>query len=162
LVIPADSLSVERQVESTPRIYEVTTTEVSTTRVQCQCLCPRCDAQLKIKYDEPECLQCGYVDYDYTPPNAYKRRKGLLSAATRYVLRYVGDFPSLSETLAHVQLKRVGTRAVFSVTCPFCGLPMIQSPLSGKRKEIREERFKCEAGHRVSLTPNKNGSFGWK
>ena len=28
--------------------------------------CPRCEARLRITYEEPECLQCGYVDYRYT------------------------------------------------------------------------------------------------
>ena len=125
-------------------------------------ICPRCNAQLRISYDEPECLQCGYVDYKYIPPVAKRKKKSVINAGTRYVLRYVGDFRSLSETLTHVQLKRVRNRVVFGVDCPFCKGPMDQSSLSGKRREVREERFKCEEGHRVSLTPAKNGSLGWK
>ena len=31
-------------------------------------LCPRCDASLVSSYHEPQCLQCGYVDYSYSPP----------------------------------------------------------------------------------------------
>ena len=26
-------------------------------------ICPRCESRLHINYDEPQCLQCGYVDY---------------------------------------------------------------------------------------------------
>ena len=86
----------------------------------------------------------------------------MISSGTRYVLRYVGDFPSLSETLTHVQLRRLRNRVVYSVTCPFCQGEMEQSSLSGKRREMREERYRCTDGHRVSLTPTPNGALGWK
>ena len=126
-------------------------------------LCPRCEASLVSNYYEPQCLQCGYVDYSYTPPTQIGRRN-LMSAATRYVFRYVGDAPKLSETLAHVQLRRLRNRVVFGVTCPLCdhNVEMEQTSLSGKRKEIREERYRCPQGHRVSLIPRRDGSMGWK
>ncbi len=127
-----------------------------------QLVCPRCSTQLTINYNEPECLQCGYVDYHYTPPEAAKKPRSLVSAGTKYVVRYVGEFSSLAETLTYVQLKRLRHRAVYGVTCPFCGREMEQSSLSGKRREVREERYKCQDGHRVSLTPGRNGSLGWK
>lgn len=125
--------------------------------------CPRCDSKMIVTYDELECLLCGYVDYTYTPP-ARLHAKSIISTGTRYILRYVGDFESLSDTLTYVQLRRLRHRAVFSVTCPFCPEPrqMEQSSLSGKRREVREERYKCESGHRVSLLPKKDGSMGWK
>lgn len=128
-----------------------------------QALCPRCEASLVSNYYEPQCLQCGYVDYSYTPPTQIGRRN-LMSAATRYVFRYVGDAPKLTETLAHVQLRRLRNRVVFGVTCPLCDedVEMEQTSLSGKRKEIREERYRCPEGHRVSLIPRKDGSMGWK
>ena len=68
-------------------------------------VCPRCNTLLRINYDEPECLQCGYADYSYTPSTLNTRRKSLVGAGTRYVLRYVGDFPSLMDTVAHVKLQ---------------------------------------------------------
>ena len=122
--------------------------------------CPRCDSQLRITYHEPECLLCGYVDYDYTPKT--NGAGSLLSSGTRYMLRYVGEFADLSDTLAHIQVRREHNRVVFYVDCPFCSSPMEQTSLSGKRREAREERYKCSEGHRVSLTPWKNDSFGWK
>ncbi len=115
-----------------------------------------------MNYDEPECLQCGYVDYHYTPPASANGHKSLIGAGTRFILRYVGEFPSLVETLTYVQLRRLRNRVVYGVTCPFCGGDMEQSSLSGKRREVREERFSCELGHRVSLTPGRNGDLGWK
>ena len=124
-------------------------------------LCLRCDSKMIVTYDELECLLCGYVDYTYTPPVKLKP-KSIVSTGTRYVLRYVGDFKSLSETLTHVKLRRLRNRVVFGVTCPFCSKDMDQSSLSGKRREVREERYKCESGHRVSLLPKKDGSMGWK
>ena len=128
-----------------------------------QSLCPRCEAPLVSMYYEPQCLSCGYVDYSYTPP-AQIGKKNLMSAGTRFVFRYMGDAPKLAETLAHVQLRRLRNRIVFGVTCPFCetDVEMEQSSLSGKRKEIREERYRCPEGHRVSLIPRKDGSMGWK
>ncbi len=125
-------------------------------------ICPRCDSQLRINYDEPQCIQCGYVDYSYVPLNAHKKRKSLMSAGTRYVLRYTGTFSTLSDTLTHVQLRRFRNRAIYHVSCPFCRKHMEQSSLSGKRREVREERYKCNDGHRISLIPSKDGSLGWK
>ena len=122
--------------------------------------CPRCEARLRINYFEPECLQCGYVDYTHRPRNGVK--KNVVNSGTRYALRYVGDFPALSRTLAYIQLHRLRNRVVYGVSCPFCGRSMVQTSLSGKRREVREERYKCMDGHRVSLTPKRDGGLGWK
>ena len=123
-------------------------------------VCPRCESRLSIAYFEPECIQCGYADYSYRPVNGVK--KGIINSGTRYVIRYVGEFSTLSNTLAHIKLRSVRNRVVYGVRCPFCGTGMEQTSLSGKRREVREERYKCIQGHRVSLTPGKNGSLGWK
>ena len=122
--------------------------------------CPRCSVRLFVGYHEPECLQCGWVDYDYQAP--LQAQKSILGSATRYILRYVGEFPALSETLAHVKVVRLRNRAVYGVACPFCTKPMTQTSLSGKRREVREQRYECGLGHRVSLTPAARGSLGWK
>ena len=126
-------------------------------------LCRRCDTRLVTGYYEPQCPSCGYVDYSHTPEATPQRSNGIISTATRYVLRYVGEFPTLTETLTHVRLIRVRNRVLFAVNCPFCEKAMDQSSLSGKRHEPREQRYKCMDGHRVSLVPCKNGAaFGWK
>lgn len=125
-------------------------------------LCPRCSATLTTTYYEPECLQCGYADYDSPAVGTSGRNKSLIATATKFVLRYVGDSKRLAETLTYVQLQRVKNRVVYGVRCPFCSGSMEQSALSGKRKEVREERYRCGDGHRVSLTPAVNGSLGWK
>ena len=125
-------------------------------------ICPRCQGKLRITYEEPECLQCGFVDYTYTPDPAIRPKKSIVSTGTHYILRYVGDFPSLSNVLTHVKLRRERNRVVFGVACPFCKQAMVQSSLSGKRREVREERYKCLEGHRVSLTPAQGGKLGWK
>ena len=124
-------------------------------------VCPRCEAPLYITYEEPECLQCGYVDYRYTVPGV-AASKSIISSATRYVIRYVGTFPALMDLIAHVQVQRVRNFVVHGVKCPFCDRQMIQSSISGNRKGVREGRYRCEEGHRVSLTPAKDGSLGWK
>ena len=122
--------------------------------------CPRCEARLSTTYFEPQCLPCGYVDYSYRSTNGVK--KNVVNSGTRYVLRYVGDFPALGNTLAHIQLHRLRNRVVYGVSCPFCRRSMVQTSLSGKRREVREERYKCLEGHRVSLTPKRDGGLGWK
>ena len=122
--------------------------------------CPRCETHLNIIYYEPECLPCGYVDYEHRPKSSVT--KSVIGSGTRYILRYVGEFSDLSDTLTHVQVQRERNRVVFRVDCPFCDDPMTQTSLSGKRREAREERYKCVQGHRVSLTPWKTGSIGWK
>ena len=114
-----------------------------------------------MSYDEPECLSCGYADYEYTRKFSGDH-DNLLSTATRYVLRYVGDFPALTETLTHVKLIRIRNRVGFAVNCPFCEQIMEESSLSGKRPEAKEQRYKCEDGHRVSLIPGTNGMTGWR
>ena len=86
-------------------------------------LCKRCNARMVMGYDEMECVMCGYADYSYarempTGP------KNLLSTATEYVFRYVGDFPALSEKLTHVKVVRIRNRAGFDVECPFCSRGM--------------------------------------
>ena len=125
-------------------------------------VCPRCETRLMMGYDEPQCLHCGFADYEYAPKTPPRNGTNILSAATRYILRYVGDFPSLSESLAHVKLIRVRNRVVYAVACPFCNKAMDQSSLSGKRPEVREQRYKCMDGHRLSLVPGKNGMLGWR
>ena len=129
-------------------------------RSQPASICPRCDADLLKTYDEPQCLQCGYVDYLYTPPQ--RRVQGLVSSATRLVLRYVGEFSGLQQTLTNVELKRVNNRAVMGVTCPFCTQPMDQSPPSGGKRQSTEKRYRCVRGHRVALIEDDAGVIGWK
>ena len=112
-------------------------------------------------HDEMECVTCGHADYSYTREPT-SGPKNLLSTATEYVLRYVGDFPALAETLTHVKVVRIRNRAGFDVECPFCSRSMEEASLSGKRPEARERRFKCTDGHRVSLIPGKTGVEGWR
>ena len=124
--------------------------------------CLRCNTRLMMGYDEPQCLHCGYADYSYTRSTTPQEKRSIVSTATRFVLRYVGDFPTLGNTLTHVKLIRVRNRVVYAVNCPFCEKAMDQSSLSGKRPEVREQRYKCMEGHRVSLVPCKNGMLGWR
>ena len=124
--------------------------------------CPRCATRMVTGYDEPQCLSCGYADYEYTVEMKPRAGRSIISTATKFILRYVGDFPTLKETIAHVRLVRLRHRVVYGVSCPFCNNTMDQSSLSGKRPEVREQRFKCDEGHRVSLIPDSNGMMGWR
>ena len=135
---------------------------IRTVTPQSQRVCPRCSAALVKTYHEPECLQCGFADYDYTPPVKIGA-KSLMSAGTRYVFRYAGDSDRFADTLCHVRLRRIRNRVVYGVSCPFCRQEMEQSSLSGKRRELREERYRCPQGHRLSLIPSRDGTtMRWK
>ncbi len=123
--------------------------------------CPRCKASLIMTYNEPECIQCGFVDYKYVFPTPINS-KNAINSPRMSIFRYMGDSPTLKETLVYAQLRRIRNRVVYAVTCPFCRSEMDQSSLSGKRREIREERYKCIQGHRVSLIPRKDGNMAWK
>ena len=125
-------------------------------------VCPRCTTQLVLSYDEPECLNCGYADYAYTEEFPNRDRENLLSSATCYVFRYIGESENLMETLTKVKVVRINNRVGFDVNCPFCERIMEESSLSGKRSEARERRFKCDEGHRVSLIPGRSGMDGWR
>ena len=152
--IPRPGVEAAESERSDPRGVAPSTTHA---------LCRRCDTRLMRGYDEPQCPSCGYVDYSHAPKDARAMTKRIISSATLSVLRYVGDFPSLSETLTHVKLIRVRNRVMYAVNCPFCERAMDQSSLSGKRPDVREQRYKCMDGHRVSLVPSNNGSsLGWK
>jgi len=124
--------------------------------------CRRCDYRMYKGYDEFKCVMCGYADYQSHPTGYEERTTNLVSSATRFVVRYIGESPVLAQTLTYARLVRLNNRAVYAVTCPFCEQQMERSSLSGKRSNVREERFKCEIGHRVSLIPGQNGALGWK
>ena len=79
-----------------------------------------------------------------------------------FVLRYAGDYPPLSDTLTHVSLMRSQNRVAYEVKCPFCDKVMGRSSLSKRRPYVREYRYKCVGGHRVSLVPKTNGALGWR
>lgn len=123
--------------------------------------CPRCAASMIIAYDERKCIVCGFADYGYAPPTPIAK-DNLMSRATEFRFRYAGESATLTETVIHASLKRVRNRVIYDVTCPFCAAGMEQSSLSGKRREVREERYRCPQEHRVSLIPKRGGGMSWK
>ena len=124
--------------------------------------CPRCSGFIHWSYEEASCLQCGYVDYFSPPQRTTPKSNSILNKGTEYILRYKGDSECLAEILTIVKVVRIKNRVTFDLDCPFCGVRMEQASMSGHRKEIKEERFKCPTGHRVSLIPSDEGVVGWK
>lgn len=125
--------------------------------------CRRCDTRLIMGHYEPTCPCCGNADYSNTRDMAPRwQRRSIVSSATRNVFRYVGDSVHLAETLTYAELVRQRNRAVYAVDCPFCQEAMEETSLSGMRPEAREHRFRCPAGHRVSLVPTSRGMLGWR
>ena len=78
------------------------------------------------------------------------------------MVRYKGHSENFKDKLTHVKVIRIKNRIVFDVNCPFCDSSMEQTSLSGKRKDLKEERFKCDQGHRVSLIPAKKNGIAWR
>jgi uncharacterized OB-fold protein len=125
-------------------------------------LCPKCSSVIVRTYYEPQCLQCGYVDYSTPLEKIESPGSTVVGSATRYMVRYKGHSENFKEKLAHVKVVREKNRIIFNVDCPFCETSMEQTSLSGKRKDLREERFKCNQGHRVSLLPSKKSGITWR
>ena len=135
--------------------------------------CPRWGEQLRMGM-EPECF-CGYADYDYTAPVVQKEERSILSSGTALILRYSGEFPALADKLCKTQRVRkpgpsaspefgqyLSGRTIWEPECPFCGQTMWQTSLSGKRRDLAEERYMCSDGHRVSLVSDEQGNLTWE
>lgn len=124
--------------------------------------CPRCDTPLARGHYEMECLMCGYADYESTTLTVSHSRRSIVSSGTIYSVRYGGDAKTLREVLTYVEVIGGRGKGAYRVACPFDKTLMVQTSLSGKRREKREERYGCDKGHRISLTPDKSGSLSWK
>ena len=148
---PADILTID-----------TTLTEVKSIKNSAQLLCPKCSSAIVKTYYEPQCLQCGYVDYSTPLEKIESPGSTVVGSATRYMVRYKGHSDNFKDKLAHVKVVRQKNRIIFDVNCPFCESSMDQTSLSGKRKDLREERFKCDQGHRVSLLPSKRNGITWR
>lgn len=125
-------------------------------------VCPRCETRLWLTaYEELECLLCGYVNYHYAPTNG--KAFSFLSSATTFVVRYVGAFPALEETLTEMRSQRVKNRVVYAVNCPWCHEGMRLVSPAGKRKDRNQIRYECSVRHRISLRPAENAlGLGWE
>ena len=139
-----------------------TLSEVISSKNTGKLLCPKCSSIIVKSYYEPQCLQCGYVDYSTPLKKIASPGNTVVGSATRYMVRYKGHSENFKEKLAHVKVVREKNRIIFNVDCPFCETSMEQTSLSGKRKDLREERFKCNQGHRVSLLPSKKSGITWR
>lgn len=124
--------------------------------------CPRCRAPLwTTAYGEPECLLCGYVNYHYAPTNG--KIISLLSTATTFVVRYVGDVPALAEMLTQMRYYRVKNSIRYAVKCPWCHEAMQLLPPAGERKDRTKTRHECSLRHRVTLSsPESALGLGWE
>ena len=125
--------------------------------------CPRCTARLFENYDEMLCVHCGYADYSRPVRRQTTGTRNALNTATLWIVRYVGDSPSLANNLMQVRTERSGYCIAYKATCPYCKSAMSQSSRrSSRRIEKREERHRCDYGHIVTLTWDGDGNLGWK
>lgn len=125
--------------------------------------CPRCTARLFENYDEMLCVHCGYTDYSRPISKGSTGTRNALNAATIWIVRYVGDSPTMANDLLQVRTERSGYCIAYKATCPYCDSTMSQSSRrSSKRIEKREERHRCDHGHIITLTWDEEGELGWK
>ena len=139
--------------------------------------CPRCSsAPLLSNFDETKCVHCGYVEYALTDGHEQTAAESNADEsidiasqpfrATTYAVRYAGAFEQQKGKIvfvtAYAEPNQKKRDALLRVQCPFCmdsdsdsdsDSPAMMSPasLSGKRRRMNEQRYRCDLGHRLSL-----------
>ena len=108
---------------------DTTLTEVKSIKNSAQLLCPKCSSAIVKTYYEPQCLQCGYVDYSTPLEKIESPGSTVVGSATRYMVRYKGHSDNFKDKLAHVKVVRQKNRIIFDVNCPFCESSMEQTSL---------------------------------
>lgn len=123
--------------------------------------CPRCRAPLWVTaYGEPECMLCGYVNYHYVVPT--NGAVSLLSTATIFVVRYIGDVPALADIQTQMKCHRVKNSLRYAVNCPWCHETMRLLPPAGERKDRSKTRHECSLRHRITFrSPDSGLGLGW-
>ena len=85
---------------------DTTLTEVKSIKNSAQLLCPKCSSAIVKTYYEPQCLQCGYVDYSTPLEKIESPGSTVVGSATRYMVRYKGHSDNFKDKLAHVHRRR--------------------------------------------------------
>lgn len=144
------------------KVYPRVIGEDSPVVVEEHTFCPRCFTLLwTTAYGEPECLLCGYVNYRYVSPTNGK--VSLLSTATTFVVRYVGDVPALADMLTQVKCHRVKNSLRYAVNCPWCHETMQLLVAAGKKKDRSMSRHECSLRHRINFRPIESAlGLGWE
>ena len=153
--------------------------------------CPRCESGMRMGHHEPECIVCGFVDYEYVPPKRVREIARInepstasVFAGTNHRARYVGDAEAITDLLAIINVRKtvksggrkghmVGgkfipvTKIVDVVSCPFCFERMAPTgSLNNRAKQrigdAKAQRFACSQGHLITLLTDKNSNWGWK
>ena len=130
-------------------------------------MCPRCRAHsIRVTYEEPSCLSCGWVDYTTAAESDEGHRRltrDRLLAPRGYSVAYVGTTSKLLPMRVRVVL-RPGTRGP-SPICPWDG--EVMEPAGGayshKAKGVRQVWFACLTdGHRILLFKDQlDDATGW-
>jgi hypothetical protein len=122
--------------------------------------CPRCGSCLYIIYDEPNCFQCGYVDYSYVPPQTPKKKKGTKGRKPLAIPRIESGVKELDTLEAEMEI--VGGRQY--MYCPFCR--RVLRPVSKTKRQYKEFpdflKYQCITPHTIFFKSTPNGEFdGW-
>ena len=89
-----------------------TLSEVISNKNTGKLLCPKCSSIIVRTYYEPQCLQCGYVDYSTPLEKIESPGSTVVGSATRYMVRYKGHSENFKEKLAHVKVVREKNRII--------------------------------------------------
>ena len=104
--------------------------------------------------DYQQCFRCGYEDYEHPLIREKYKAKGL-----HYVAPYNGTYRYFKNMLVKVEVVSShgpwSTKAgvIFKITCPWCDLRM--EPTS------KYMSYLCNAGHRVRIQNEEDGSLYW-
>lgn len=125
--------------------------------------CPRCEQVLRRndKTQEPECWDCGYVDYSHTP--ATHGSDSILSRGRLYIARYSGDYPAMKGKLLYLEAghHQFVNASRLTIWCPWCSRAM--SYLQGKiGRSARGERYQCPENHRLTLDRDGQDNYVWR
>jgi Zn ribbon nucleic-acid-binding protein len=119
-------------------------------------MCPKCDSSNHMSWngDYAVCLQCGYEDYNNPIPRPSPKAKGL-----RYLAHYIGQYTPFKGLEVPIRVKGHSTRhssLILEITCPWCST--IMNPLTTKDNS---DKYRCPAGHNVTIFNRKDGTLEW-
>lgn len=131
--------------------------------------CFRCKAEMRLSLNgEPECLQCGNVDYSYEAPKSkVKKRRGIAGRGKLTRVRYGGTSSKLVAHVATLEANRaVGSKGyevtAISMACPYCRGEMWVAGDAKKDKKKIGYLFRCVQRHSVGLYRAKDGGLFWE
>jgi len=133
-------------------------------------ICIRCNGNMSWYGEYPNCIQCGWQDYD----RIKIEKRGVLPEEMRtsiVFLPFVGSEKRMKDKTVKVWFDKItkNTAIVYRPECPHCGKVMQRyaghssNGTANKGNGIREYYFICKLDHRIRLIDsNVDGFLGWR